>query len=404
MTQKNESGYGWVIITFGAFINIAISLSYMCMPVLFSEISQDLGLSLVELGVVWGMIGFGSMFMSFFGGPLGDKYGTKRVIFMSCILAGITGALRGFSPNFFWLALTTCLFGLSHITVVLNIHKTTGVWFTGKKVVIANGIVCTTVGVGMMISAGISDTIVSPLVGGWKNVFLLYGALCIGVGLLWVIVTRPDPVHHIEGQPVNAPAFLESFSKVLHTKVIWLKALMNMFFFGSFMGLTGFLSLYLRKIGWLPVAADGALAVLNGASIFTAIPLAILAGKIKSKKSLIFYLICTNFLCVSLIPFFNGLTIWVLVFLFGAVRDGYVAILTTMIIETKGIGARYAGTAIGVVFSFGNLGIFLISTMGNALANINLRFAFILWALFFGTAMLILHAIKDTDNTASASM
>jgi hypothetical protein len=180
--------------------------------------------------------------------------------------------------------------------------------------------------------------------------------------------------------------------------------LMNMFFFGSFMGLTGFLSLYLRKIGWLPVAADGALAVLNGASIFTAIPLAILAGKIKSKKSLIFYLICTNFLCVSLIPFFNGLTIWVLVFLFGAVRDGYVAILTTMIIETKGIGARYAGTAIGVVFSFGNLGIFLISTMGNALANINLRFAFILWALFFGTAMLILHAIKDTDNTASASM
>jgi nitrate/nitrite transporter NarK len=169
------------------------------------------------------------------------------------------------------------------------------VWFRGKNVAIANGIVCTTMGVGMMISAMISDTIVSPLVGGWKNVFLLYGALCIGAGLLWVLVTRPDPVHHIEGQPVNAPAFLESFSKVFHTKVIWLKALMNMCFFGSFMGLTGFLSLYLRKIGWLPVAADGALAVLNGASIVTAIPLAILAGKMRSKKSLLFYLIYTNF-------------------------------------------------------------------------------------------------------------
>ena len=259
-------------------------------------------------------------------------------------------------------------------------------------------------GVGMMISAMISDTIVSPLVGGWKNVFLLYGALCIGAGLLWVLVTRPDPVHHIEGQPVNAPAFLESFSKVFHTKVIWLKALMNMCFFGSFMGLTGFLSLYLRKIGWLPVAADGALAVLNGASIVTAIPLAILAGKMRSKKSLLFYLIYTNFFCVSLIPFFNDLTIWILVFLFGAVRDGYVAILTTMVIETKGIGARYASTAIGVVFSFGNLGIFLISIMGNALANSNVRFAFIFWAICFGIAMLILHAIKNSDNTVSSAL
>jgi hypothetical protein len=74
-----------------------------------------------------------------------------------------------------------------------------------------------------------------------------------------------------------------------------------------------------------------------------------------------------------------------------------------MVIETKGIGARYAGTAIGVVFSFGNLGIFLISTMGNALANINLRFGFILWALFIGIAMLILHAIKDMDNTVQRS-
>jgi len=107
MTNNNESRYGWIIIAFGAFINIAISLSYMCMPVLFTEISRDLGLSLVQLGVVWGMVGFGSMFMSFFCGPLGDKYGTKQVIFISCTLVGITGALRRFSPNFFWLALTT---------------------------------------------------------------------------------------------------------------------------------------------------------------------------------------------------------------------------------------------------------------------------------------------------------
>jgi NNP family nitrate/nitrite transporter-like MFS transporter len=359
------------------------------MPVLFNEISRDLGLSIAELGVIWGTVGLGSMLMSPFGGLLGDKYGTKHVILFACILLGIIGALRSSASGFSGLFLTTLLFGFAHTTIALNMHKCTGVWFTGKKIVIANGILCTAMGAGLMISAMISDTIMSPLLGGWKNVLILYGTISIAIGLIWSI-TRPNPIHHANDKNASAPLFGESLLKVFHAKELWYKTLMNMLFFGTVTAFCGYLPVYLKGIGWAPAMADNALALLNGASVLGAIPLAIIAGKTKSKKKVIGIIFALDLLCLSIFPFISGFMIWVDVCLFGLIIDGYVAVLTTIVIETKGIGARYAGTAIGMVFTFGNLGIFIISSLGNSLAEINMRYSFILWAVFISVALGIL--------------
>jgi predicted MFS family arabinose efflux permease len=389
MLGKTESKYGWLIIALGGLTYIAMGLSHMCMPVLFNEISRDLNLSIAQLGVIWGTVGLGSMLMSPFGGLLGDKYGTKHVIFVACILLGIIGALRSFASGFSGLFLTTLLFGFAHTTIALNMHKCTGVWFTGKKVVIANGILCTAMGAGLMISAMISDTIMSPLLGGWNNVLLLYGAISIVIGLIWS-VTRPNPVHQANNENPSAPLFRESLLKVFHSRELWYKTLMNMLFFGTVTAFCGYLPVYLKGIGWAPAMADNALALLNGASVLGAIPLAIIAGKTRSKKKVIGIIFALDLLCLSVFPFIKGFMIWIDVGLFGLIIDGYVAVLTTTVIETNGIGARYAGTAIGMVFTFGNLGIFMISSLGNSLAEMNMHYSFILWAVFISMALGIL--------------
>lgn len=161
------------------------------------------------------------------------------------------------------------------------------------------------------------------------------------------------------------------------------------------MGLTGYLPLYLRGIGWAPAASDGALAVLNGAGLFAALPIAILSGKIKQRKKALSPLLIIAFISVLAIPLFNGPVVWVLVIIFGIVRDGFLAILVTMVLETRGIGARYSGTAIGIVFAFGNFGIFSSSTIGNALASIDPVISFIFRGFMIGIAWLTLCFIKE---------
>ena len=84
---------------------------------------------------------------------------------------------------------------------------------------------------------------------------------------------------------------------------------------------------------------------------------------------------------IGLLPFVGNGLIWPLVIFFGLLRDGYFAILMTMIMESKGIGPKYAGTAMGMIFSIGNIGVFLAAPIGNHLAETLPAYAFLFWAL-----------------------
>ena len=78
----------------------AAAMPASCMPALFAEISADLNLSIVQIGVVWGMLGLAGVFVSLPGGILGDRFGVNRVLGLLCIFGGIAGASRGISSNF----------------------------------------------------------------------------------------------------------------------------------------------------------------------------------------------------------------------------------------------------------------------------------------------------------------
>ena len=56
MTSETQSNYRWYILAIATLtFALASSAPRMCMPVLFKEISEDLGLDLVQVGTVWGM-------------------------------------------------------------------------------------------------------------------------------------------------------------------------------------------------------------------------------------------------------------------------------------------------------------------------------------------------------------
>jgi len=56
MTSNPQSNYRWYILTLAIATNIfAIAAPISCMPVLFKEITDDLGLSLVQVGTIWGI-------------------------------------------------------------------------------------------------------------------------------------------------------------------------------------------------------------------------------------------------------------------------------------------------------------------------------------------------------------
>lgn len=171
--SNSKSNYRWYILVLGVLTHsMVVSMPRMASPVLFKEISTDLGLSLAQIGSVWGMTSVAGIFLALIGGLLTDKFGVKRTLTIACIAAGVCGALRGLSNSFLSLSITMFLIGIMATIIPNTVHKTAGVWFAGKRLGLANAILSIGMTMGSMAASMISATILSPLLHGWRNVFL----------------------------------------------------------------------------------------------------------------------------------------------------------------------------------------------------------------------------------------
>jgi len=74
------------------------------------------------------------------------------------------------------------------------------------------------------------------------------------------------------------------------------------------------------------------------------------------------------------------------------VRDGFMAIFTTMLIETEGIGPTYTGTAWGFAMAISGIGSVVAPPLGNSLAVYRAGAPFAFWAALavFGLGCLAL--------------
>jgi NNP family nitrate/nitrite transporter-like MFS transporter len=358
------------------------------MPVLFEEIAGDLDLSLVQIGAIWGMASLAGLFVVLAGGLLGDRFGAKRVLSTFCILAGLAGALRGLSGSFISLSATLFLFGLLTAIIAPVVHKTCGIWFSGRNLGMANGVVSMGMAVGFTLGAMVSATVLSPLLDGWRNVLYLYGAISVVIGILWTVTrSRPDEVETVAGDVSTVP-FRQALSRVVRIRQVWVLGLILVGQLGCIQGVFGYLPLYLRDSGWTAATADGALAAFHAISMAFAVPLALLSDRLGSRKAVLFVAALMTSIGVGLLSVAGGAMVWVAVAVAGIVRDGFMAVLMTTIIETDGVGTVYAGTAMGLVMTLSRLIAFISPPAGNSLATTNPSLPFVFWAGLAAVALI----------------
>lgn len=394
--RKGESNYRWYVLTLAALTHtFAVAMPAMCMPVLFKEISEDLGLSLVQIGAIWGMGALPGMFTGVIGGSIGDRFGTNRTLSVTCLLAGVTGALRGLSGGFVALAATVFLSGLLSPVIPMNVHKTCSVWFSGRRLGLANGVVATGMAFGFMVGSMISATVLSPWLGGWRNVLFFYGAISIAVSVLWRLMrTAPGDVES-SASDVSTMSLRQALSHLVRLRNVWLLGLAILGVGGCVQAMLGYLPLYLREIGWTGAGADGALAAFHGISMISAIPITMLSDRIGLRKVILIIASLTTSVGVGLLSVADGTTIWIAVILAGMVRDGFMALFITMITETEGVGPELTGTAMGLVMIASRIGNLIAPPLGNSLADVDLGLPFVFWAALATVAFFGFYFVKE---------
>jgi ACS family hexuronate transporter-like MFS transporter len=397
MNDAQRPYYKWSTLALltlsGTFVS---SIPMSCMPALFEEISVDLGLDLVQIGVVWGISGMAGIFVSIPGGVLSDRFKAKHLLVVFCILAGITGAIRGLSNSFFTLTLTVFLHGLVRMVAPIVITRAVGVWFRGPRLGTAMGISAMGMGLGLFLGPMISASVLSPLLGGWSKVLYFYGLLSLLCGIAWSFFREEPALTAASTRPISMESLRRVLFYLVHKRTLWLLSLSLLLRIGGIMGLAGYLPLYLRGQGWTPAAADAALAVFYAVSATLVVPVSIISDRLGSRKAILMTGAVLTTIAIGLLPLVSGGVVWVLIVLAGMLMDGFMAINVTMLLETEGIGLDFAGVAIGIIFSISPLGTLIAPPLGNSFARFGPGMPFFFWASLSLMSVIVLLMLRET--------
>jgi ACS family glucarate transporter-like MFS transporter len=396
LSTDNDNTKRWyVVILASVTFGLGLGAPTMCMPVLFKEMSAELGLNLVEVGTIWGVVSLGGFMMLLIGGMLGDRFGLKRILTTAIFFSGVAGALRGFACDFFGLVATVFLFGSLSSLLMINMPKVIKVRFSSREFALANGIMATGMALGLSLGAMISATVLSPWLGGWRNVFFLYGVVSIILSVLWFVTVREPEGRETSASRLTVP-MRQAISHVSRLRGIWILGFSFFGYQGCVQGVTGYLPLYLQAIGWSAGEADNTLAAFNLAGAFGTIPLALISDRFGVRKAVLFLLLVVSMIGVILLPLFNNEVVWILAIVIGFARDPCMMLFLVMNMESEGVSVVYASTAMGLMVTIARVGGGVAPALGNSLANISIGTPFIFWGTLALVAAVILGFSRET--------
>lgn len=391
----------WVILILTGITNtLVVAAPSMSLPVLFKEISQDLSLNLVQIGLIWGISSLPGIITSLLGGAISDRLGPKRAIILGVVLVGITGALRGLSYSFTALLITVFIAGLMTPLVNMSGIKTCSIWFPNNQRGLAMGVLSMGMALGFLLGSLFSATVLSPWLGGWRNIMFFFGAISIALSIPWLLTPSPSQAPFLSQPADQPPGMKQAIKQVVRLRNIWLLSFGLFGLGGAIQATLGYIPIYLRDLGWTNLFADGVLSAFHFSSLLLVLPISLLSDRLGSRKKIVIIMSLMIITGIGLLSIAKGPWVWFAAILSGMVRDGFMAIFITMIIETEGVGPTYSGTAYGFVSIFSMAGSMIAPPLGNTFALIEPGLPFLFWA-FLAAFGLVCVALTHSPRQVS---
>lgn len=393
--SQTKSNYRWVMLAMCALTPpFVVTLPNLSLPPMFATISQELGLSLVQMGTIWGIMSLAGIFFALIGGTLGDRFGTRTSLVIGCLLTGLFGLMRSFAVDFTSLLITSLFYGFAQAIISLMLFKVIRQWIPSEQLGMASGVISAGFATGLMLGPLLSTSVILPALGGWRQVLVLYGLIAIGFSLLWLVI-HPATSQHTTAQTERL-SLGQSLRHVTRLRGVWILGLSSLGIMACFRGFTGYLPTYLKTIGWAELEADRALAAFFVTSLVCVVPLSILSDRLHIRRG---FLIVASLILgtgIGSLTFVESGLILIVVAATGIVFDAFMAIYNASVLEVEGVGYLYAGTAMGFSRMIRNLGGTISPPLGNSLAIYGPSIPFLFWGGMGLFAMLMFIFVLKT--------
>jgi len=203
-SDPQRSHVRWVIL---ALLFVASFVAYVLrtnMSIAGENIMADLGLSKIQLGMVFSAFAWGYAIFQFPGGIFGDIVGGRRALTAIAVLWGILTLVTGLVPGTTLASTTfilTTLIGLRFLVGVVQAPLfpvacggTIERWFPVSGWAFPNGLTSTGLTLGAAATAPLIAWLMETL--GWRESFILTAPLAFLIAGVWWWYARDNPADH----------------------------------------------------------------------------------------------------------------------------------------------------------------------------------------------------------------
>ena len=239
VSKDATSSYRWVVMGAWMLGNTFGFMIVFVLGILLPVISDDLGLSPAEQGLLGSASHWGNIALAV---PLSwwtSRFGAKRLTSVTLGLATVCLFIQGWAPVFAVLLLGRLLFGLALVASQPARAYLTQQWFRPSEIIMVNGLA--NVFFGFVVGGGLaaSPFILSAMGDDWRSTFQAFGIVFAALTLLWLLLGRERVTEeYLQQQTSGKSGFLKG---ALRYRDLWI---CGFGFTGALMSLSAFLSFY----------------------------------------------------------------------------------------------------------------------------------------------------------------
>ncbi|MDX1746804.1 MAG: MFS transporter, partial [Halobacteriales archaeon] len=179
----------YAMIGLGALAYACYTFSWFVLPATLSPMIAEVGLTTTQAGLLVGAIPAVYVPLGLASGLLIDRLGSRSAIGIALVVFGVVQLARGVATDFWTLLLPTLLMGVAGTAITFGLPKLVSDLFPPSQTGSMSSVYQIGASAGPAVAFGLAMPVLSPVLGGWRPIFLANGVIVLGFALVWWVTS-----------------------------------------------------------------------------------------------------------------------------------------------------------------------------------------------------------------------
>jgi cyanate permease len=213
---RSRHSFRWVLFGAMCAVYVGFGILVLAIPPMASDVRAELGISRGVLGFA---LGAWALIYIVTAPPIGrvlDRLGLRRSLAAGALLIAVSAVVQAGARSAAMLWVAVAIIGIGGPLVSLSAPKLVSDWFEDpRERAMAVGFYTSAPAIGGLFALALTDSVLLPALGGWRQVLLLHAGIILAAAIAWIVVSGRAPHEPAGSAQVHVPAPAWGAAKVL---------------------------------------------------------------------------------------------------------------------------------------------------------------------------------------------